>query len=937
MLSPEMEDSSMEEQMQDPPENQSHADTESVAMEGETNANSPNDEKAALAQADKRKVGKNKQSQPGPQGQRHLHPVPPKEEGNQPSTSESVNKNQPPDNPTAILTPEKDAPAAAGDNPSPSRPPQNPGAGVPSSPKHLRGAQAFALKGNKNIHARTVIQTVNNNYSPMQEERRSEENVSLLDISTTLPSRELNVPGGNAYSAKIYVQHLREQHLLMISSVDQRVALGAAYSLIDEMGIDGEERRLLNFDRNPLGQSNLSMHLFTQRVLDDNENLTAIVVDAFNIQAVNFLDWLVSTTVISAMDLRKQLRENRLLMLCLVDESYVEGRFGDGKGFTTSTVWRVPFLPPLLKCHFQDRYAELEREIRAQQIVGKWRKSDLDLCIEIRPYLDNQELPRELEFRARAETATDRPEAPPFKGSQPLEDTLLYVATYFLDLAPHEFDQMVTCLIGDKTTTVTVKSSKQNKDGETETVETEAEKRLIDFWNAEPDKYLQACQLEAVSGKDATVVIDFTDATWREELKARLERKHSLYLMRQFQAIQKEQLLFNSTPRIVANIMRLSIDMAITYPDSFGKDWLFRITREGGTNGAKVAEVSPTDNSATLDSNRAPSIKVHERIPQLLRQMLERPQLVETVDGFLKELMSAGAHDSVIYIVKGLQFAPRFDEFLWIKRLLDEGDEQVRHRTYYHLYSYTKKIGIHPLLRRLDAWVPDDERLPETYSNSTMHALRLLIEYCSETTQSFDHRYYGLAQPLHPLLSFVDHSSARENLARLVKLLFHPGTQIIFAGLEIALEEPDFESYVIPFVCELLVEWMFVLQGLGPASSMNPENAASTQAAELQNERRSETGSGIDAATVRDTLIEEIVRVTNPVQRNEMLTYWEQLRDFMAFILTLRQNSAYWIEPLDYREQVEIRWKRELVKELIKHFRGTIRNCAAKPTKRCSS
>ena len=118
MLSVEMEESSMEEQMQYPTENQPHPDNESVAMGGKTNADSPNYEKAAPVQADAKQVPEKKQAQPGPQKQRHLQPVPPKEEGNQPSPQELVNKNQSPDNPTAILTPEKDEPAAAGDNPS---------------------------------------------------------------------------------------------------------------------------------------------------------------------------------------------------------------------------------------------------------------------------------------------------------------------------------------------------------------------------------------------------------------------------------------------------------------------------------------------------------------------------------------------------------------------------------------------------------------------------------------------------------------------------------------------------------------------------------------------------------------------------------------------------------------------------------------------------
>src|SRR5207244_426553 len=145
---------------------------------------------------------------------------------------------------------------------------------------------------------------------------------------------------------------------------------------------------------------------------------------------------------------------------------------------------------------------------------------------------------------------TENSDTPEFKGNQPIEDVLLYVATYFPDLAPHEFDRVVAALLGEKTIPVTVKSFKKNKDGEIEPIETEVEKRLIDFWNTDPDKYLQACQLEAAPGPNGSATINFAVPKVREELKARLEKRHSLYLMRQFQAIHKERLLFNSPAAI---------------------------------------------------------------------------------------------------------------------------------------------------------------------------------------------------------------------------------------------------------------------------------------------------------------------------------------------------------------------------------------------------
>jgi hypothetical protein len=900
-------------------------------------------EKAAATDRDEQKQGPKAEPQADgdkqaegnklpPEPRRNLTPASPQQAKGQASDESSKEK-------TPVLTPEKkDTPAVDSDSPVPLHPTPPHEAGVPSSrPRNLRAAQAFALKGNKKAKAQSLGQLMQDHFSQLLRSAASQAIVgdhnamaefldqsthihmardielgigtpkSLWEITTNLHPRPAQVPGSQSYSPGKFAQQLREASLIFISSAADRVALGAAYCLIDELGIEPEQRLLVDFESTPV-KFNFSTNFFTQEIIDEERKPTAVVVEGFSKQASDFLDWLMTIKEFSEDRIRQQLRDNRLNVLCLVDESYFQSRGSKGSGTQRFATWPVPFLEPLLSHYFPDQSAELEQQIRKQQREGKWKKADSELYEQIRPYLDNEELPRELASRASADFATEDIDLPQFRGGQSIEDTLLYVATYFPNLAPHEFDRVVSTLLRGKTMTVTVKSSRQNKDGETETIETEVEKPLLDFWDAEPDKYLTACQLEAAPGKDSRTTIDFADSEWRQELRTRLEKRHSLYLMRQFQAVQKAKFLFNSTPRIIANVMRLSVDLAVAHPDSFGKEWLFQMTRQGATN-------------TTSTEAEASSETVHQRIPQLLRQMLGKAQLKETVEGLLKELMTAGAHDSVLYIIRGLQFAPRFDEFIWMRRLLNEADEQVRNKTYYHLYGYIKKIGIYPLISKLDAWLPTDERTSESYSISTMYALRLLVEYCSETTESFDPRYYGLTQPLHPLLSFIDEASVRESINRLLKWLFHPGMEIVFDDLESVFAETDFENYLTPFVCELVVEWMFVLHGCS-ATGGTQRSADSPQP---NDEVPSETDSGIDAVTVRDILIEEIARATNPVQRNEMLFYWERLRDFMAIILSLRRDSVDWIEPPDFHERAGIRWRRELVRELIKRFRGAIR------------
>src|SRR5262245_11073257 len=385
-----------------------------------------------------------------------------------------------------------------------------------------------------------------------------------------------------------------------------------------------------------------------------------------------------------------------MVLLCLAPEDYISQVCEGKKTRLNSPVRRIPFLTPLLAHYFPQQHSQLEEKIINQRTRGRWPRADIDFCNELRPYLEQNELLTVLEAREFTDVQTDEPTPPlpAIRTDEPLQETLLYVTTFFPELAPQEFDQVVSCLLSQKTATIKIKSQVRNKAGEVETIETEGQKPLIDFWSEDPDTYLNQCTLEAVPGPNGTTIIEFADAAVRtavrSALRVQFEKRHSLYLMRQFQAVHQHQLLFNSTPAVTKNVIMLTVDMAIAHPDSYGKSWLFEMLR------------SPANSAdAGLDDWSASSYLRHRRVTELLREMLVKPQLGEMVDSLLKDLMAAGAHDSVLYIVRGLQFAPRFDEFPWIKRLLDEAEDFERLKTYYHLYGYIRKIGIYPLLGRL--------------------------------------------------------------------------------------------------------------------------------------------------------------------------------------------------------------------------------------------
>jgi hypothetical protein len=863
-----------------------------------------------------------------PSSQRHLSPPGTPDLKEEPVLEEPpIPKQSPLLGKTPSASNNESASAAGKEEDKKNAPPSN----LPQAPTDSKGERFIKVDGDEAVIGQVATKNVYNIFQK-EAEREGEATVSLLEITTNLSAKEANIPDFQNDSLPIYVDKLRNERLILISCAHQKVALGAAYALLEQLQIAEANRRFLNFDRSGLEKSNLSIYLFSQ-MTGGNEEETAIVVDAFGEESRTFLDWLISRTEGGAMDIRKDLRGNRFLMLCLVDAAYfdiIESRLQNRRRLPTFTSWKINFLSPLLRHYFPDDYGQLEQQILRQQAQGKWKKNDTEFCYQVCGYLDKDLLVEELKLREFDAPEPDLADTPQFKGNQPLEDTLLYVATYFPDLTPHEFDYMVTTLLGDKTTTITVKTLKKNKEGETEQVEVEVEKPLTSFWEIDPDKYLESCRLEATSGAEAVTVINFVDAKFREDLKQRLERKHSVFLVRQFQTTQRCGLLFSATPRIAANVIRLSIDMARAHPDVFGKDWLFKLLTDIRCHFAAIESTHERLGAedfkppASIGAGQ-PKAKVYERVTQLLRQMLEASQLEEIVDGLLKQLMSTGMHDSVLLIIKGLQFAPAFDEFYWMKRLLDEGQEAIRAQTYEHLYSYIKKIGIYPLLGKLEAWLPKEEQPTDAYSQANIFALRLVVEYCSETTETFDPQYYGAWPTRHRLLAFEEAGSAADNLRRLTRWLFHPGMASVFAALGVATIL-DFTDPTVPFISELLVEWIYVLQGYSEDPALVARRAAALGSLPGATEDATLVlpSSQLAAATVRMILLQQIVAATNRTQQNEILSYWEELRDFMALVVNLHGDLFFNYSP-DYRERKLILRKRELIRGMIKQFRELIR------------
>lgn len=759
--------------------------------------------------------------------------------------------------------------------------------------------QSVTSNGNWNTQGQNVQQTYNFFGNPRPGETGSGGAAveSLIQITAALSSKHRDTPDFESDELGRYASQLRTERVLLLSCADEKVALGAAYALLNEAGVDEDDecRRSLDFESDAQAKFEQSVQLLSRRTGDERP-LTAVVVEGYSNGSKQFRDWLTRVNHLAAQGIRGGLSASRFVLICIFDAAYMERGERDlraeGRGLNF-VCWKIPFLRPLLKHHFPERHAELEERLLRQRGEGKWKRDETKFCQEVREYVETDRLPEEIEARAQGD-APPAPDLPPLRGGKAVEDALLYTAACLPDLTLSEFDEVVGLLLEGKTTTVTVKSVRTNKDGEQESFAAEIQKPLAELWAESSDEYLDTCRLVAAAPDSATTAVNFSDGKLRDDVRRILLTKHRIYALRQFQAVEACGLLFHPSPRVSGGMMGLCIEMALTHPDVVGRDWLYKtVTAIGGDGGPAPA----------LPHGLArPKAYAYERVAQLIRQMLEEPRLEETATSFLRQLMDAGKHEPLLELMRGLQFSPKINEFGWIKRVLDEGRDGARGEARRLLYGYVKKSDLYSLMRALESWLPKPDQPPEAYAPSAISALRLVADYCMETSGSFDPADYGAWPSKHPLFAFEDAAAASDGFGRLFRWMFNPAMRRVFEEVGLTAEA-GFDYRPTSFVGGFVAEWSFVLQGLDQTAGAGMKAAPAVR---------------LTAAAVYDIMLEQLVKAADREQRNELLLYWEEVRDFLGFIIDKRGYLEY---LLDRDEEKAVRWKRGLVRGLLKRFR----------------
>jgi hypothetical protein len=402
-----------------------------------------------------------------------------------------------------------------------------------------------------------------------------------------------------------------------------------------------------------------------------------------------------------------------------------------------------------------------------------------------------------------------------------------FIGTYFPDIGPHDFDRLVLTLLGDQTATVERTRQIVSRDGILCAVHEERQERWADRWDRAADGVFRECYLTPISSSSGAWLIDFSEPYLRRELRAYFERHHSWYLKRQCQTLSMRGVFFapELSDTAVEALVRLFVERAVVDPLGFGRVLLTELVLgvKSHLNGQPSATSQEEVLAWLLDKLAAqPRLRsrFYERMTLLIRQMLDREPLQGLVREFFEFLITARRHNAVLDVIfdlsRRLRFAPHFDPFVWMRRLLDQGSTAVRNRTAGRLVMFARDSGprIYEFLAVIRTWLPDPTRAPERFSESNRVAIEFPLGYCRDVALALPEGRFGQWPSHHPLFYALpaEPAEARRELGTLVEWILDARG----AALESSNEaDPTLsaEARRIAYVGDLIEHWAWVLEG----------------------------------------------------------------------------------------------------------------------------
>jgi hypothetical protein len=750
------------------------------------------------------------------------------------------------------------------------------------------------IDGESSVSAARDINFFLNAINKDDQPHKGEEEKSLWDFVKPLSPRSVRHYRPSEADLQDMVVSLARDHVILLSSSYDEYAVDTAWEVIEAMH-DSPDRYngSLAFEDTVGKTSQFSpQKLWELRPEAEAEAEIVLLVDALDSQANTFPASILGRYA-RFETARQDLKNSKLFLVIVVNHDYATEKklSQQDRSYKGFSYWNIPFLEPFFQ-RFKN-HEELLAEIAKQRANGKWEEDDSIFTQQIINYYHSDRLLEVINDGGPLDPDTFAESM--LKDAGPVQKTVLYTATFFNEITSLEFCRVVESLLD--TRTILQDAPNISANGATPaTAQLEVPLRRI--WDDEKDEIFTKLLVES----DPPRTVSLSEFNLAEPLRKLFEKRHRFYLIDQFKALQNSGIFFYPSLRLAKNTTQLAVDLAQLYPDEFNEGWIvtlvMRIREYFGDHDSD--EERTEDPMFNFISNTQPHAfqVAFSRVSEICQRFLDIPQQKSVVPNSLEYLINNKYQQEVLWLIKQLKFNPEFDDWYWLKQLLNRGDLGTQYLTYYYILSYLKQLGtrVYDGLKKIEAWLPPTDRT--NFSDFDMFVFRLLIKYCLDTINRFKEKHYGKWPSRYALFALTDAETAKSRFALLAQCLLHPGVDRTLVGLKLAETR-------ITLIGLLLVEWSFILLGTPNV----PQSPAQNQKG-LQHQ---DEAQNCTASQMFDLLVKQFLSRLDLQQRLELLKYWTQ---YDSALLILGSSPAI---PLEKR--YEWKWKRALVQQLIRELK----------------
>jgi hypothetical protein len=494
-----------------------------------------------------------------------------------------------------------------------------------------------------------------------------------------------------------------------------------------------------------------------------------------------------------------------------------------------------------------------------------------------------------------------------FKEDSPIQNAVLYTATFFPYLSISEFKRVVSSLLKDQTQEKKSVDREIIEDGKQKIFSTLIQKNLVASWEEDPceqDNIFARCHLE-LKNDSTSQYVDFSESYLRDSCREYFQRRRFSYAGRMLTYVE-DLLFFDPSKKVSDMAASLMSEVMVYESDKYNGDWLIDIVRQVKEGEKKPIYIEKIVRliyyiQVGLDIEKSRKFlreflvgivdididATFEIVSKLLYIHLSSGLLeinrIESIDlllDWLKEKLNETFNDSASSdpeqenLCKSLSTVYRL---LWCEELQQVGDKN---------YFYD-------LLRGLEKWLPSTEFSPEKYCPSHEIALIILLVYSKETIiASVGSNKYSTYPIFNPIEGDPYSKKNIANLRLLVRYLFYPFTDLSDRYEELNFQLSDTLEYFeigmdITFVSSILLEWFSII------FEFNPSKISSHEKSQLA-----------------DALLRQVVSVTDKHKQRELSESWAKFSDYYL-------DQA---EDLEGDNRKKFIARRKLVKEIRKRF-----------------